>query len=185
MYKDNDGDSYNGEKISFNRESLSGDMSLEYSYLYEGSYVDDLICVFSGQTVDWQMDDHTIILAIPQTVSAEFYEWAITGGNLVKQEGETWVLNEDIDLENDLTATIAFSSGEYNDWFELAVYTKKGGGLAYARYGASGARESTVAYDNMEFSGWSNQAYRTITFSTPPTGDLLIWLQANGTKQGG
>lgn len=32
---------------------------------------------------------------------------------------------------------------------------------------------------------WYNEAYRTLTFATPPTGDLLTWLQANGTKQGG
>lgn len=32
---------------------------------------------------------------------------------------------------------------------------------------------------------WNDQKYRTITFSTPPTGNLLTWLQANGTKQGG
>lgn len=30
---------------------------------------------------------------------------------------------------------------------------------------------------------WVNQAYRTITFLEPPTGDLLTWLQANGVKQ--
>lgn len=30
---------------------------------------------------------------------------------------------------------------------------------------------------------WANQAYRTITFLEDPTGDLLTWLQANGTKQ--
>ena len=31
--------------------------------------------------------------------------------------------------------------------------------------------------------GWTNEAYRTITFETAPTGELLTWLQANGTKQ--
>lgn len=30
---------------------------------------------------------------------------------------------------------------------------------------------------------WQKQAYRTITFLEPPTGDLLTWLQANGVKQ--
>lgn len=30
---------------------------------------------------------------------------------------------------------------------------------------------------------WENQAYRTITFLEPPTGNLLIWLRDNGTKQ--
>lgn len=30
---------------------------------------------------------------------------------------------------------------------------------------------------------WVNEAYRTITFFEPPTGDLLTWLQANAVKQ--
>lgn len=29
---------------------------------------------------------------------------------------------------------------------------------------------------------WTNQAYRTLTFETAPTGDLLTWLQANGKR---
>ena len=29
----------------------------------------------------------------------------------------------------------------------------------------------------------SGEVYRTITFATAPTGELLTWLQANGTKQ--
>ena len=30
---------------------------------------------------------------------------------------------------------------------------------------------------------WNNEAYKTLVFDTPPTGDLLTWLQANATKQ--
>ena len=29
----------------------------------------------------------------------------------------------------------------------------------------------------------NNEAYKTLVFDTPPTGDLLTWLQANATKQ--
>ena len=29
----------------------------------------------------------------------------------------------------------------------------------------------------------AGEAYRTITFESAPTGELLTWLQANGTKQ--
>lgn len=32
-------------------------------------------------------------------------------------------------------------------------------------------------------SGWSQPVYRTITFDEEPTGDLLTWLEANGTRQ--
>ncbi len=39
-----------------------------------------------------------------------------------------------------------------------------------------------TAYDSST-RGWENIAYRTLVFETAPTGDLLTWLQANGTKQ--
>ena len=32
---------------------------------------------------------------------------------------------------------------------------------------------------------WSSQVYRTITFETAPTGELLTWLQSNAVPQGG
>lgn len=48
-------------------------------------------------------------------------------------------------------------------------------------------------YDNNEVAGYDpgtggvyefdNEAYRKLTFDTPPTGDLLTWLQANATRQ--
>ena len=40
------------------------------------------------------------------------------------------------------------------------------------------------AYDSST-GGWENIAYRTLVFETAPTGDLLTWLQTNGTKQAG
>ena len=39
-----------------------------------------------------------------------------------------------------------------------------------------------IAYDSST-GGWDNIAYRTLVFETAPTGDLLTWLQTNGTKQ--
>lgn len=33
------------------------------------------------------------------------------------------------------------------------------------------------------FGSWASEAYRKLTFDTPPTGELLTWLQANGVKQ--
>lgn len=45
-----------------------------------------------------------------------------------------------------------------------------------------GYDNAVLVYQN---GAWTDQAYRTLTFAIPPTGDLLTWLQANGTKQGG
>lgn len=39
-------------------------------------------------------------------------------------------------------------------------------------------------YDTVYVMGkWLNVTYRTITFTEPPTGDLLTWLQARATPQ--
>ena len=50
------------------------------------------------------------------------------------------------------------------------------GNSNYLLYGTGGGHD-----------GWyvdtSGTQYNVWTFTTPPTGDLLTWLQANGTKQ--
>ena len=131
----------------------------------------------------WISDNYrTITLSTDQTVSAEFYEWAITGGNLVKQESETWVLNAE--------PTFSPLSSTYN---HVVNFTSNGEAferLILESELVPGHNDSVSIHygsaTNVYYSGtWISETYRTITFSTPPTGDLLTWLQANGTKQGG
>lgn len=86
---------------------------------------------------------------------------------------ETWVLNSTITGNGEFTADFT-SNGK--SFYSIAVsssitsYGEKMGG-------------NVIVYTRS--SGWSNEAYRTIVFDTSPSGDLLTWLQANGTKQGG
>lgn len=87
-------------------------------------------------------------------------------------QSETWVLNKTLTLQA-LTVTIAFTSN--NQSFNSIVITNTG--LDY---------DNTSIYNKFvpDGSNWvSGEAYRTINFAKPPTGDLLTWLQANGTKQ--
>nr|DAJ56139.1 MAG TPA: hypothetical protein [Caudoviricetes sp.] len=42
------------------------------------------------------------------------------------------------------------------------------------------AIENSMSSDSGQ---WINEAYRTVTFLEPPTGDLLKWLQKNAVKQ--
>ena len=91
---------------------------------------------------------------------------------------ETWVIKSDAAGEL-VTTQISFTSNGqkftsigtyYTSTFivlrydnnEVAGYDLAGGGVVY------------------EF---DNEAYRKLTFDTPPTGDLLTWLQTNGVKQ--
>lgn len=96
---------------------------------------------------------------------------------------ETWVLNETLTNSALSKISVNFQSNSktcvaieryYDDEYEegLRYYTSSSGSqyeLVYANQGSGG-----------EF---FDQAYRTITFATAPTGTLLTWLQANGTKQ--
>ena len=93
--------------------------------------------------------------------------------------GETWVLNEKIEgdgsIQKDVTYSIDFVSNATN-FSEIKRGTGEDPFFPPLYYGSI----KVYSYEP----GWINQAYRTITFATPPTGDLLTWLQANGVKQG-
>ena len=92
---------------------------------------------------------------------------------------ETWVIKSDA-YGAFATTQISFTSN----------------GQKFTSIGANYDAGSFVIlrYDNGEVAGYDtaggdvvyefyNDAYRKLTFDTPPTGDLLTWLQSNATKQ--
>lgn len=91
---------------------------------------------------------------------------------------ETWVINELADTDiPDLIENINFISNNQN--FSLFSIKKTDSGFTPGK---------SILYDNLTvFSeatmSFIDVAYRTITFETAPTGDLLTWLQANAEKQ--
>lgn len=95
--------------------------------------------------------------------------------------GETWVLNETLKgepygLYNEYATTIDFTSNGEN--FTKIGVDNDHSTNPWIRYYTNSTENLVYSYGK-----WSNTAYRTITFAIPPTGDLLTWLQANGTKQ--
>lgn len=87
--------------------------------------------------------------------------------------GETWVLNEYPTISETITYNVNFTTNnESKTSFELRN-VRDSKELYY---------DGELVYSN---GNWEDPDYRTITFETAPTGDLLTWLQANGTKQGG
>lgn len=128
----------------------------------------------------------TITLATDQQVSQEFYKWAITDGNLVKQAtGETWLLNETLTESNQDFTSLNFTSNSQSFVRIVRQYdnrpTPPANSLLY--YKSDGTYVTAVYANDDGVGTWNNQAYRTLTFETAPTGDLLTWLQANGVKQ--
>ena len=109
-----------------------------------------------------------------------------TEGGDEPQISETWVLNETLNL-----GTTAWS---YNIEFSSNGVT--GNVFSHHYIADSKAPDGGVLTDNLWYgddtgdgapvyinNAWPDEAYRTITFSTSPTGDLLTWLQQIGTKQ--
>lgn len=91
---------------------------------------------------------------------------------------ETWAINDDAAGEF-ATTQISFTS---NGQKFTSIGANSNSGIFVILY-----------YDNNEIAGYdpggggvydfNDQAYRKLTFDTPPTGDLLTWLQANCVKQ--
>ena len=96
-----------------------------------------------------------------------------TNGDIYLVEGavtETWLLN-------------ATYNGSTTASYDVN-FTSNGESFAKLSYGDMPRWFIKYGETNVYFNGaWTNSAYRTITFATPPTGELLTWLQANGTKQ--
>ena len=113
---------------------------------------------------------------IPRMAKVEL-EYRLTNSTL--QTGGTWVIKNDASGVF-ATTQISFTSN----------------GQKFTSIGANYDAGSFVIlrYDNGEVAGYDtaggdivyefyDEAYRKLTFDTPPTGDLLTWLQSNATKQ--
>ena len=96
----------------------------------------------------------------------------LTGGG---SQGETWLINKTLNYENFQASNISFTSNGRSYTSLSRVYAPEGNPpYKVLKYGWT-----NVYYDD---EGWSNEAYRTITFETPPTGDLLTWLETNAVN---
>lgn len=114
----------------------------------------------------------TITFLSNQSVSSTFYKWAITDGNLIKQgsiSGEFWLINK-----QNITLPESSLSGNFisND-LNFTRIKRTDNNLQY---------NNTNVY-NTE-TGWYDEKLRTIYFKNSASGNMLTWLQDNGTKQG-
>nr|DAQ20798.1 MAG TPA: hypothetical protein [Caudoviricetes sp.] len=94
-----------------------------------------------------------------------------TGYDIKLKSEETWLLNTNPKWEGIKKYNINFiSNGEA--FIEITMDF-------VLRYIQPNGDSVTVYSEN---GGWGNTTYRTITFDEEPTGDLLTWLEANGTR---
>lgn len=96
---------------------------------------------------------------------------------------ETWVLNEIPDLSKKFSYDAEFISDGRTCIKISSGGTSVVGQTFYSlRYYFKGDTKNTTVYQTNS-GEWDNVSYRKLTFTTAPTGALLIWLQANGVKQ--
>lgn len=168
------------------------------STMEEGAYVAGNVTEFD-LTVLFNHD--------PKLVSGEEYTirvvFATNDGFLIRgyesiqyiaPNGETAITYQ---LNYDLGSLMGFVQTDPNGQYtttEIAInFTSNGKSYSMIKieYGTGGEPTPYLLFDSdiiyyVPSSNnivWTDEAYRTITFETAPTGDLLAWLQANATPQ--
>lgn len=102
-----------------------------------------------------------------------------TGGS--GDTSETWVLNNTLNTASPFSFSANFiSNGASYTGFRTYGKPSIVGGYDVEYTRSSG---STTNVYLAEIGKWLNQYFRKLTFDTPPTADLLAWLQENGVKQ--
>ena len=112
-----------------------------------------------------------------------------TGYDITFEEaiGKTWVINERLyssAFNDSYQFNVSFvSNGQTFSGF-FAKWVSSDYQLGYFTDVNQSAYNQIYTMDMAGTRSWTlGEAYRTITFSEPPTGDLLTWLQANAVQQ--
>lgn len=114
---------------------------------------------------------------LPENIKKDVVIGGVTGVLESGDTSETWVIKSSA-TGGFATTQIAFTS---NGRKFTSIGANDSSGIAMVLY-----------YDSYEAAGYDiaggvyefeTEAYRKLTFDTPPTGALLTWLQSNATKQ--
>ena len=92
---------------------------------------------------------------------------------------ETWVIKSDA---TGVFATTQISFTSNGQKFTSIGADYDAGSFVILRYDDGEVAGYDTAVGDLVYEFY-NDAYRKLTFDTPPTGDLLTWLQANATRQ--
>lgn len=99
----------------------------------------------------------------------------------------TWQLNDRLTLFGEETKVFDINFISNNQSFKAICFTLSADPIMYYLTDAADMGSGITLYsENFKWMGHDetdHSAYRTITFETAPSGDLLAWLQANATPQ--
>ena len=94
----------------------------------------------------------------------------------LKTKEEVWILNEEVSSRlNDVSISFRSNGKTFSKISVEKIRIRDQ--ISYAMY-----YDQTSVY-NAYYNRWKDDAYRTVTFLEPPTGDFLAWLQINAVKQ--
>lgn len=134
--------------------------------------------IVNNQTILDLTGDTVTAATLKKGVTAHDASGAQITGTLESGGGgstsETWVLD----------STKYFPDDAYDDVTFNADFTSNG--LSFSSIQLSINLRRQIRYDSTvvkSFDSWASEAYRKLTFSTAPTGDLLAWLGKYGVKQ--
>ena len=164
------------------------------STIEEGAYV-------AGNVTEFDLT--TLFNHDPKLVSGDEYTirvvFATVDGFLIRSyesiqyivpNGETaltWQLNDTLTLFGEETKVFDINFTSNNQSFKAMCFTLSADPIMYYLTDASDMGSGITLYsENFKWMGHDetdHSVYRTITFETAPTGDLLAWLQANATPQ--
>lgn len=97
----------------------------------------------------------------------------------------TWVLNDRLTLFGEETKVFDINFTSNNQSYIGLKFAFDSAAIGYhIRYMSVNNLDSIVVYAGGPGWGASEDAYKTVTFETAPSGELLTWLQANAVPQG-
>ena len=105
-----------------------------------------------------------------------------------KASGETWVLNNEIPVPEPLlfgeVSQIVYNAPKFS-WggtdTATSIHMEEDGSSYHLLYGTTSVAGTSTTGSNDTW--YMDRFYNTLTFTSSPTGNLLEWLQQNGTKQ--
>ena len=136
--------------------------------------------IVNNQTILDLTSDTVTAATLKKGVTAHDASGAqITGTMEEASTSETWVLNKVVSLSarTQFDAKFTSNGADFDRLVWTFNYTTKVTSIEYK------AAEISIEVYNQDTDIWADQAYRKLTFATPPTGELLTWLTANGVKQ--
>lgn len=131
-------------------------------YINAETGVNELVCADASA----MLEDIYRTLIFETSPIGPFADWLQINAKAYK---EIWILNSELNTQNDHFFNVAFSSNSEN-FTSITIDSF----LTDMLYNNNQAYQAGV---------WRNTAYKTLTFPNPVTDKLLVWLKQNGDQQ--